>query len=417
MVDFGTCPQTHHNLPLIHWIRDISGECIYGNLEALSWASQYISIGVWVFAGTYQSYQLYKSKDVNGFSEGFLFCWIVGAFLNVLGCVCTGQMPFQVVLAFYFLFSDSFLYFQYKYYEARPWLAQEQVLIHEREHLLAKEEDHDNDSDNDSYGSYYNSSSNERQHRGSISKDSIINTSSSSTPASKGYSTFTPGVVLGLAYGSSTTSGAPIPEDVTTSTFKSATEQLITFTTTSTHSDSQLLTFITALQLIVGNTASWASNTLYAVSRFPQIKRNFERKSCDGVSPALFLATLFGNISYCITIFCAWRSITDPREASDFFMTEVPFIAGAVATTLADIVIFAQFYIYKDSHDPEHLIEAAIAEVCAENMTIIEAAPVDSEDDEDEGKIGGSYTNSGSSKGGSLKFGDAGVASTYYSKH
>ncbi|VVT53235.1 uncharacterized protein SAPINGB_P003471 [Magnusiomyces paraingens] len=342
---YSSCPLSENGIPLIKWIHVVSHECVYGNLEAFSWASQYISILVWVTAGTYQSYQLYKTKDVNGFSEGFVLCWIAGAFLNVLGCLCTGQMPFQVVLGFYFLFSDSFLYFQYKYYSNRPWLAVQQLeedsqVMEERQILIPS------------------SSNTNKPRQSSISKNDTAT-------ITRSYSTFTPGVVLGLAYGSSTTSGAPLPS-VIASTAASA-------------SPSQILLILATVQLIVGNIASWTSNALYTVSRLPQIKRNFDRKSCEGVSPALFIATLFGNVSYCFTIGCTWKSIVDPVEAREFFITEFPFIFGAVSTTVADIIIFIQFYIYRDN---EYETLQNIDYNAEERIMVIESRSLSDEDEE-----------------------------------
>lgn len=379
-----SCPVTDptSGLPLIQWINLLSNKCIYGDLAALSWVSQYISIAVWVTAGTYQSYQLWATKDVNGFSESFLLCWILGACLNALGCVCTGQMAFQVFLAFYFLFSDSILYFQYKYYETRPWLRINHEIEQEQQVLLAKDptapefleaERHQRAS------SIYKApvettSCIPNTSAASPASSSAPSAASSFSPRSLGYSTFTPGVVLGLAYNASTGHGAPIPAD------SSAVTSFITKAVSS--ETSQLLVFLTALRLIVGNTASWASNTLYTVSRFPQIKRNYSRKSCEGVSPALFIATLFGNLSYCITITCEWQTITDPKESLHFFVTEMPFIVGAITTTLADMVIFTQFYIYRDNDgiDYAEIVEnSGILGDGRDRITVIEADSAESD--------------------------------------
>lgn len=366
---YQTCAPFEDGVPLIKWIREISNECVYGEIEAFSWISQYISIGVWVAAGTYQSWQLYKHKDVSGFSEGFLFCWTIGAFLNVLGCLCTGQMAFQVVLGFYFLFSDTFLYLQYKYYANRPWLAvqHQEELMEERELLISPDTDI----------SY--STNQKKTRQSSISKNEST---------TRSYSTFAPSVALGIAYGSSPAAGAPIPAVLTSSA----------------PSTPQILLILTAAKLIIGNFASWTSNTLYTVSRLPQIKRNFERKSCEGVSPALFIATLVGNLSYCFTIACAWKAIPDPVEARAFFVTEVPFIAGAVSTTLADVIIFAQFYLYKDNVYEE--LESM--DYDDERIMVIEARSM-SDDDDDDASFSCAVSSHGDSKGR--------IASSYSMKH
>lgn len=357
-----SCPAFSHNVPLVHWIASLTGECIYGNLEALSWVSQYISIAVWVSAGTYQSWELYRYKDVSGFSEGFIRCWIIGAFLNVFGCLCTGQMPFQVFLGFYFLFSDSFLYFQYKYYQARPWLAQE-VAYDDAQRALSRGERQPLFNNNNIKQNSMTIKTITNNDNNTIQQQTLA--SSSSQTNTQTYSTFTPAVILGIY--SSTASAAPIGDASSKVLSKVASNE------------SHLMVFMSAMQLILGTAASWGSNTLYFVSRFPQIKRNFERRSCEGVSPALFIATLFANISYCITIACAWSAMEDMKEAYDFVMTEMPFIAGAIATTLADMVIFAQFYLYSEAEKKINQIEEFEGE---EQIIVIEAAPEEYSDDE-----------------------------------
>lgn len=73
----------------------------------------------------------------------------------------------------------------------------------------------------------------------------------------------------------------------------------------------------------------------------------------------LFFAAVVGNLSYCFTIAAEWWSFTDRLEAVDFMMKEVPFLLGSIATTLADMFIFFQFYIYRnnDGVDYEMLTE------------------------------------------------------------
>lgn len=345
-----SCPLVDSSgLPLVHWTSMFTDTCIYGDFQAVAWASQYFSIAVWVYAGTYQSYKLYTTKDTNGFSESFLLCWILGAVLNTIGCWFTMQMPFQIFLALYFLVSDSFLYFQFKYYAARPWLKLELDIKEECEVLIAKDPN---------AAEFLEAATHERA--SSISKmpisqsTSLLSSSSSSSESSsyspsQGYSTFTPAVVLGVVYNASTGSCAPLPPLPSPSSSSSAESVAEFVTKVVTSETSQGLALLTVLRLAVGTTAAWASNILYTVSRIPQIRLNYRRKSCEGVSPALFVATLFANFSYCLTIAGEWKSISDPQAASNFLLKELPFIWGAVSTTVADIFIFAQFYIYRNN--------------------------------------------------------------------
>lgn len=331
-----SCPLVdNEGLPLIQWIHFISGSCVYGNLSALSWVVQYFSVGVWVFSGTYQSWLCYKTKEVSGFSEYFLLCWIIGAVLNTMGCFLADQMFFQKLLGVYFFFSDSFLYFQYKYYIARPHLAAE-VLEKERRKSI-------------SFDTKYMASS-----EITIERTKPIAYSNLSSSSSSSATTITPGILLGLAMTPSGASAAPIGVTAKsgvsfTSVFMAATQVLGSANRTFSTSKFAGVQSWHALGYFIGNSASWMSNGLYVVSRIPQIRQNYIRKSTDGVSPALFIAVLVGNAAYTLAVATAWQAITDPTEKSKFVIAEMPFIVGGVLTTLMDLVIFVQLYIYRNN--------------------------------------------------------------------
>lgn len=297
------------------------------NLSTLSWVVQYLSVGVWMFSGTYQSWLCYKTKQVSGFSEYFLLCWIIGAVLNTLGCFLTDQMFFQKLLGVYFLFSDSFLYFQYKYYITRPHLAEEVVQKEKRKSI--------------SYPQSRPKAINETI-ESTQPMDVYSNLSSSST-------SITPGILLGLAF-SPGAKAAPLPS-ASTSTASTSLSILTAITRlfASNSSSSVSIQSRNAFGYFIGNSASWASNTLYVVSRIPQIQQNYRRKSTEGVSPALFIAVLVGNAAYTLAVATAWQAVKDPIEKAEFMVAEMPFIVGGIATTLADLVIFFQLYIYRNN--------------------------------------------------------------------
>lgn len=314
-----TCPPVDADgTALVKWIHYVSGACVYGDLKALSWLVQNISVGVWVFSGTYQSWLCYRTKEVSGFSEYFLLCWIVGAVLNTLGCFLTDQMTFQKLLGVYFLFSDSFLYFQYRYYISRPHLAVEVV---QRENQVLSN----------------------KTFEGEMTVERTQELPQSALPPS---SSLTPGILLGLTLAPTGAKGAPIPTNTVASAASSLASKSI-----------PLLASWSALGYFIGNTASWSSNTLYVVSRIPQISRNYERKSTEGVSPALFIAVLVGNAAYTLAVATEWQAVTDPVEKAKFVVAEMPFIVGGIATTLMDLIIFAQLYLYRNNGIAYEIVE------------------------------------------------------------
>lgn len=320
---------------------------MYGNLSAFSWVVQYLSVGVWMFSGTYQSWLCYKTKEVSGFSEYFVLCWILGAFLNTIGCFLTDQMFFQKLLGIYFLFSDSFLYLQYKYYIARPYLA---------EHCVQEKRKRKSHSRTQQIQSRLMSSE--------VCCGQTHPSDESAVSASP--VTVTPGILLGLALAPLGTSAAPIATEPIPSTFNSALSWISgIFMATSpvfVNPGRSLATTSAGSQdwgslgYLIGNTASWTSNGLYVVSRIPQIQQNYRRKSTDGVSPALFIAVLVGNAAYTLAVATAWQAISDSVEKAEFVVTEMPFIVGGIATTLADLIIFFQLYIYRKNEPEDYAI-------------------------------------------------------------
>lgn len=335
-----SCPLVSPDgLSLVSWIHTLSGSCIYGSMSALSWTVQYFSVFVWIFSGTYQSWLCYKTKEVSGFSELFLLCWIIGAVLNTVGCFLTDQMFFQKLLGVYFFFSDSFLYFQYKYYIKRPHLAREVALL-EQERLRRN-------------NTFLISKDNTNIERTiPISESDLSNSAqnflSRSEVTNAPVSSMTPGMLLGVTvtFAPSVAKGAPIPIATTDNWTNTAAKSLLAAST--------LTRYLHTFGAVIGNTASWTSQMLYVVSRIPQIKQNYERKNTAGVSPALFIAVLVGNAAYTLAVASAWQAIVDPTEKAKFVITELPFIVGGFATTFADLVIFFQLYIYRNNNSNEY---------------------------------------------------------------
>ncbi|KAF5095116.1 hypothetical protein D0Z00_003264 [Geotrichum galactomycetum] len=186
----------------------------------------------------------------------------------------------------------------------------------------------------------------------------------------------TPGMLLGVTvtFAPSVAKGAPIALANTAATSTSNPQGWTTAVNASLLTVSTFARFLHALGAVVGNTASWSSQMLYVVSRIPQIKQNYERKSTAGVSPALFIAVLVGNAAYTLAVTSAWQAITDPAENTAFVVAEMPFIVGGIATTLADLVIFFQLYIYRTNTGAEYStidIVDGIAPVANESTLLI----------------------------------------------
>ncbi|CAG8684552.1 15370_t:CDS:2, partial [Dentiscutata heterogama] len=76
----------------------------------------FASIACWLCAQFPQIITNYRNKSVDGLSLYFLMNWLLGDLANLVGCILTKQLPFQVYLAIYFCSVDFGLFFQYFYY-------------------------------------------------------------------------------------------------------------------------------------------------------------------------------------------------------------------------------------------------------------------------------------------------------------
>ncbi len=91
----------------------------------------------------------------------------------------------------------------------------------------------------------------------------------------------------------------------------------------------------------IGPIISWLCCLLYLSSRIPQILFNHNTKSVKSLSMGMFACALGGNISYSLSLSLNWDS------------SSIPFLIGSVGTIWLDIIVFLQYYKYKEEghHD------------------------------------------------------------------
>ncbi|KAL8821468.1 MAG: hypothetical protein Q9191_007300 [Dirinaria sp. TL-2023a] len=107
---------------------------------------------------------------------------------------------------------------------------------------------------------------------------------------------------------------------------------------------------------------------LYLGSRIPQLLLNFRRKSTEGVSMLFFLFACVGNLTYVLSIFayepsCArLASVDELRECEQgewsheygrYILVNTSWLIGSAGTLLLDLMIFAQFWIYRGKTEAE----------------------------------------------------------------
>lgn len=91
-------------------------------------------------------------------------------------------------------------------------------------------------------------------------------------------------------------------------------------------------------QQVVGRASSWTCALLYLTSRLPQIWKNYNRKSVEGLSMLLFVMAFVGNATYVMSV----------MSAAEVNLSEsIPYLLGSGGTLCFDFTIFVQSRLYR----------------------------------------------------------------------
>lgn len=300
----------------------------------------------WLFAQIPQVLENYRNSSVDGIAFGFLAFWIFGDVSNLLGCLLTDALPFQVLLSSYYCFIDIILISQYLYY-TRVYPKIYQFKTTERMEFMNETSDQDqdelpaehitrilsniasafNNSTNNSKFTSRNKNSRNTTNFGthlSIPQNTAIPNRRPSTSSS-----FTNLVTASFITSFTKVNGHPLTNDMSTSS-------------------PSLMSFLLVNSKIIGVFFAWTCTFSYLVARIPQLLKNYKRKSSEGISILLFICALNGNLFYTISILTSSELLEapTPQLKYEFIIKELPYILGSAGTVLFDIFALFQFYLY-----------------------------------------------------------------------
>ncbi|CUS21790.1 LAQU0S04e00848g1_1 [Lachancea quebecensis] len=258
--------------------------CSYRVLPHISTIAGSISFLSSFIAQIPQVLETYVDKTVEGLSPLFLLAWLFGDITTLIGATLTNQLPFQIILALYFLANDLFICGQYYYY-------------------------------------------------------GVMHNNELATPGHE-YKTSDERLALVRSRGSELSIGAGAQR-------RSWIASLLCF---GSQANAMPLAFIAEnsgngpSSSGLGMALAWAGAMCYVSARIPQLIKNYQRKSTDGLSPFLFINTLIANLTYTISIFTSCEFLSND-DRWGFAMSELPFIIGSTGTILFDLIYFYQHYI------------------------------------------------------------------------
>jgi len=99
--------------------------------------------------------------------------------------------------------------------------------------------------------------------------------------------------------------------------------------------------------LVLGTVISWISNLIYILARIPQLYLNTVRKSMYGLSFSTFLLIFIANQTFLISL------LVQCNINVECYIDNLPWIGGICITTILDLFIFCQFYLYRSGQENE----------------------------------------------------------------
>ncbi|KAI7856327.1 PQ loop repeat-domain-containing protein [Circinella umbellata] len=312
-----TCQPIVDGVHYIQWIHTLFGDCVYGWQECISLLLGYISIACWLNAQMPQVIKNYKLQTAESLSMTFLTVWLTGDFANLIGCIMTGQLDFQIYLSIYFIWVDTVLCLQWLYYVKYP---------------------------TNRFRAFFNPTIRATIQKNNEQAPLIAPQPPQEQNKKNNYSSTTSRTTL-LAIGFLFTlnnyyMASPESQDITSLTTTSSHDAMLSW---DTQSSNMTTTTMIERNIWIGRFFAWVCTCLYLSSRAPQIYLNFKRRSVEGLSMALFLCAAAGNLTYTLGIF------TNPHQTRQSLLEAVPYILGSAGTLVFDLTIYIQNLIYSNN--------------------------------------------------------------------
>ncbi|KAI1188151.1 PQ loop repeat-domain-containing protein [Nemania serpens] len=285
--------------------------------EALSGIFGSVSLTAWICLLIPQLIANYKAKSAEGLSMGFLAIWLFGDTTNLSGALVTGLAPTATALAGYFCISDLILVTQCMYYNvhnariARRRKHSSTIEPSEHQPLLRRR------SSTTAPSSHTQHPHHEHSNPDAIKRDVTgeDEPSTSSSWLNNILAILAIYVVGAAGWFISYRIGAwdnPDSADVPDPSSPAG---------------------------VSGMVLGYASALCYLCARIPQIVKNYQNKSCEGLALLFFLFSLTGNLTYGLSVFSY-------SQDSDYLIKATPWLIGSLGTILEDCIIFYQFSIY-----------------------------------------------------------------------
>ncbi|KAL5482435.1 RTC2 [Sanghuangporus weigelae] len=288
-----------------------------GGSESMSSAFGWVSIACWIVVYSPQIVENYQLQSGEGLSVAFVLIWLAGDLCNFFGAIMAGLQATVIILAIYYTLCDLTLLGQIYYYR---W--KRNRLVHRISSPIPTPQvilQTENGEQAPLLGSRSPSSVSSRKAPGPGDSEAQTNETDGFWKAALRYALamlFVIGVGMAAWFvGRRHHQG----EGADPGSEEGGREKDV----------------VEWKSQVIG----WTSAVLYLGSRIPQILKNFKTR-CEGLSLALFLFSIAGNVTYVLSI-CT-ESMT-PRH----LVANAAWLAGSGLTVFLDVFVLCQFFYFR----------------------------------------------------------------------
>ncbi|KFW06197.1 Lysosomal amino acid transporter 1, partial [Eurypyga helias] len=98
-----------------------------------------------------------------------------------------------------------------------------------------------------------------------------------------------------------------------------------------------------------GFICGYISCVFYLGSRFPQLYKNFRRRSTEGTSYLLFALAMMGNSTYGLSLVLKMPATESSRAL--YFLHHLPWLIGSFGVLFLDVFVTLQFLLYRQHQE------------------------------------------------------------------
>lgn len=294
----------------VQWIYKILNDCVWDGRGIASEALGIASIVTWMIVSIPQMVKNCRNiRGIEGISFLLILMWTLGDTANLVGAILTKQLPLQIYLAIYFVFADLILFSQFLYFNLwwkRRYKGYEPVIS--------------------------NGITPPPPKTVMCIAGALMLSFHGSIQVLDSFRTFQ--TVISNSYGGAGLIRHPAGRSLLASQGKLGYH----------------IHIFNNLEDELGYGVGIISSVFYVGSRTGQMYKNYKRQSTDGLSMAMFILAVLGNLTYGFSILV--RNLD-----GNYVLKHLPWLIGSLGVVFLDLALLLQFRYYSKKNISETLLK------------------------------------------------------------